>query len=67
MEFDLLIKGGRVIDPASRVDAMADVGFSGGRVAAVEAGIPADRARRVVDATGAIVTPGLIDLHTHVY
>ncbi len=67
MQFELLIKGGRVIDPGSDTDAALDVGFSGGRVTALDAGIPADRADRVVDATGAIVTPGLIDLHTHVY
>ena len=67
MQFELLIKGGRVIDPGSNTDAPLDVGFTDGRVTALEAGIPADRARQVVDATGAIVTPGLIDLHTHVY
>jgi len=67
MQFELLIKGGRVIDPAAGTDAALDVGFAGGRVAAMDAGIPADRAGRVVDARGAIVTPGLIDLHTHVY
>ena len=67
MQFELLIKGGRVIDPGSRTDAVRDVGFAGGRVTAIDADIPADRARQVVDASGAIVTPGLIDLHTHVY
>lgn len=67
MDFDLLIRGGRVIDPASHTDAILDVAFADGRVRALEAGIPAERARQVVDATGALVTPGLIDLHTHVY
>ena len=67
MQLDLLLAGGRVIDPASGLDAILDVGFADGRVAAVETGIPADRARQVIDATGRIVTPGLIDLHTHVY
>ncbi|MBN9023155.1 MAG: amidohydrolase/deacetylase family metallohydrolase [Rhizobiales bacterium] len=67
MQFELLIKGGRVIDPGSGTDGVLDVGFAGGRVTAIDAGIPADRAKQVVDATGAIVTPGLIDLHTHVY
>ncbi|MDQ6433777.1 amidohydrolase/deacetylase family metallohydrolase [Mesorhizobium sp. LHD-90] len=67
MQFDLLLKGGRVIDPASGLDAPRDVAVAGGRIAAIEAGIPADRAKEVVDAAGAMVTPGLIDLHSHVY
>ena len=67
MEFDLLVRGGRLLDPAAGVDAPRDVGFSGGRVAAIDESIPADRAAKVVDATGCLVTPGLIDLHTHCY
>jgi dihydroorotase len=67
MRFDLLVKGGRLIDPAAGIDARRDVAMSGGRVAAIEADIPADNARQVIDATGCIVTPGLIDLHSHVY
>lgn len=67
MAFDLLIKGGRLIDPASGTDAARDVAFAGGRVAAIEPRIGPERARQVVDAAGAIVTPGLIDLHSHVY
>jgi dihydroorotase len=67
MTFDLLVRGGRLIDPASGVDAERDVAFSDGRVAAIDSAIPIDRAAKVIDATDAIVTPGLIDLHTHVY
>lgn len=67
MAFDLLVKGGRLVDPASGTDAVRDVAFSGGRVAAIERRIGPERARQVVDAAGAIVTPGLIDLHSHVY
>ena len=67
MQFDLLLKGGRVIDPASGLDAPRDVAIAGGKIAAIEAGIPADRAAQIVDATGGMVTPGLIDLHSHVY
>ena len=63
---DLILRGGRVIDPASGLDATRDVGFAGGRVAAVEARIAAKGAREQ-DVSGAIVTPGMIDLHTHVY
>jgi dihydroorotase len=67
MDFDLLVRGGRLVDPASGLEAERDVAFSGGRVAAIDRSIPADRAARVVDATGCLVTPGLIDLHSHVY
>lgn len=67
MELDVLIRGGRVIDPANARDEIADVGFRAGRVAAVEKEIPPERARRVVEAAGLLVTPGLIDLHSHVY
>lgn len=64
---DLILKGGRVVDPGRGIDRMADVAFAKGRVAAVDDDIPAERAHEVVDAAGRIVTPGLIDLHTHVY
>ena len=67
MDFDLILKGGRIVDPASGRDGQADIGFADGRVAAIDADLPAERARATVDAAGAIVTPGLIDLHTHVY
>ncbi|MHC2794847.1 putative amidohydrolase [Mesorhizobium jarvisii] len=67
MQFDLLLKGGRLIDPASGIDALRDVAIANGRVAAVDADIPADRAAQVVDVTGCIVAPGLVDLHSHVY
>ncbi len=66
-EFDVLIRGGHVIDPANNRSALLDVGISGGKIAAVEAGIDASRASNVIDASGQFVTPGLIDLHTHVY
>ncbi len=67
MHFDLLVKGGRVVDPANKVDGIRDVGFRAGRIVAVEEGVSSENARQIVDATGALVTPGLIDLHSHVY
>ncbi|RUT95081.1 amidohydrolase/deacetylase family metallohydrolase, partial [Mesorhizobium sp. M7A.T.Ca.TU.009.02.1.1] len=67
MQFDLLLKGGRLIDPAAGLDAPRDVAIANGRVAAVDADIPADSAAQIVDAGGCIVTPGLVDLHSHVY
>ena len=65
--YDTLIAGGRVVDPASGVDGALDIAIAGGRIAAVEAGIDRASARDVIDASGQIVTPGLVDLHTHVY
>lgn len=61
----LLIKGGRVIDPASGFDASADVAIEGDRVAAIGQGLPEADADRVIDAAGLIVCPGLIDPHVH--
>lgn len=64
--WDLLVRGGTLVDPARSVSAKRDVAFSGGKVAAVGEALAGD-AVEVVDATGALVTPGLIDIHTHVY
>ena len=63
--FDLVLKGGRVIDPAQGVDARLDVAFANGKVAEVGPDLPGGRQTR--DVSGLIVVPGLIDLHTHVY
>jgi dihydroorotase len=63
---DLILRGGRVIDPASGRDETADVAFADGRVKAVGRDLP-DRGAEIVDARGLLVVPGLIDLHTHVY
>jgi dihydroorotase len=65
--FDLLLKGGHVIDPANGIDAPADVGIAESRIARVAAGIPVASAKQVVDVSGHVVTPGIMDIHTHVY
>src|SRR6266567_6715426 len=65
--YDLLIRGGRVIDPAQGISAERDVAIAGHTVARVAPNIPEAEARQVLDARGKIVTPGLIDIHVHVY
>jgi dihydroorotase len=67
MSFDLVLRGGRVVDPSQKLDAVTDVAFSGGKVAAVGNALKVDPGTEVRDVSGYIVTPGLIDLHTHVY
>jgi dihydroorotase len=63
--YELVIKGGRVIDPSLGIDAARDVAIAGGRIAAVEANIAAESAADVLDARGKLVVPGLVDIHTH--
>jgi len=65
--YDLLIKNGRVIDPKNKVDAKMDVAIAEGKISKVAKDIPADQSKKVIDATGLLVTPGLIDIHTHVF
>jgi dihydroorotase len=67
MQYDVLLSGGRVIDPAQGIDGAFDVAIQGGRVAAVQAAIPKDSAQEVFDVSGTLVLPGLIDTHAHVY
>ena len=67
MTYDLILRGGRVIDPSQKLDAVTDVAFAGGRVARIGPELKADADSEVRELGGTIVTPGLIDLHTHVY
>ncbi len=67
MSHSLILRGGRVIDPAQKIDGVMDVAFADGKVARVGPNLPADGATEIRDVSGMIVVPGLIDLHTHVY
>src|SRR5205823_1821070 len=64
--YDLLLKGGHVVDPANHLDAVMDVAVSKNKIAAVEKDIPAGQAGKVVNVSGLYVTPGLIDIHYHI-
>jgi dihydroorotase len=66
-EYDFLLKGGHVLDARNRISAVRDVAIKDGKIAAVAENIPAARALKTVDVTGLYVTPGLIDIHAHVY
>ncbi len=66
-KFDLVIKGGDVLDPSQSLRGKRDIGIRWGAIEAIENDIPAARASKTIDATGKLVTPGLIDLHSHVY
>ena len=63
--YDILIKGGHIIDPVNNIDQVMDLAIKGNKIAAIEKEISANQAKKVVDASGLIVSPGLIDMHTH--
>src|SRR5256885_3328971 len=65
--YDILIKGGELTDPSRAFRGIADVAVLDGKIAAIENNIPAERGIDVVDAKGLYVTPGLVDLHTHIH
>jgi len=65
-EFDLVVKGGRVLDPSQRIDRVADVAIRGGKIAAIRPNIASSSAADVIEAGGKLVTPGLIDIHAHI-
>lgn len=66
-EIDLLLKGGHVIDPKNNIDAILDVAISNNKIYLVAKDIAADKAKKVVNVAGLYVTPGLIDMHVHVF
>ncbi len=66
-QYDLLLKNGHVIDPANDIDGLMDVAVSGEKIAQVAPAIPSAHAAKTVDVAGLYVTPGLIDMHVHVY
>src|SRR5262245_63700186 len=65
--YDLVIKGGEVLDPSRKLRGVRDIGIRSAVIVAVEADIPEKLAVQTIDARGKLVTPGLIDLHAHVY
>jgi dihydroorotase len=66
-ELDLILRGGRVLDPGQGIDRRMDLGFARGRVAALGDGLAAAASTAVLDAEGCLVIPGIIDFHAHVY
>jgi dihydroorotase len=66
-EIDILLKGGHVIDPKNNIDSKMDVAISNGKIVRVASDIPSATAKKTVDVSGLYVTPGIIDIHTHVF
>src|ERR1035437_5348498 len=65
--YDLLLKGGHVIDPKNKIDTLMDVAITGGKIAQVAPGIASSQAKMVVPVDGLLVVPGLVDMHVHVF
>src|SRR5213078_5253812 len=65
--YDLLLKGGHVVDPKNKISQTMDVAIAGGKIARVARDIPAAEAKKIVNVAGFYVTPGLIDIHVHVF
>lgn len=67
MQYDLLLTGGEVLDPGANLRGVMDIGIAGGKIAAVAPSLPANEARKSISAKGLLVTPGLVDMHAHVF
>src|SRR6266446_5441769 len=65
--YDLVLTGGTVVDPAAALQGINDIAIHDGRIAQIAPAIPADDTRRIIDVAGNVVSPGLIDLHAHVF
>ena len=65
-QFDLVLRNGRVVDPTNKIDAVSDIAISNGKIAAVQPGIDLSRTKTVIDVTGRVVIPGIIDPHVHI-
>ena len=65
--YDLVLKGGHVIDPKNQIDAIRDVAINNGKIALVAASIDSSTASKVIDTSGLLVTPGIVDMHVHVF
>ena len=65
--FDLILTGGHLIDPSQNIDGKLDIGFLNGKVQKVQKDLNSKHSKKVIDVSNYIVTPGLVDLHTHVY
>ena len=64
---DILLKGGHLVDPKNTIDGLMDVGITDGKIVEIAANIPEERAKKLIDVTGLYVTPGLLDMHVHVF
>src|ERR1700726_3246955 len=67
MKYDLLVTDGEVLDPEAGLKGQLDVAISGGKIVEVAASLPRNEARRTIRARGLIVTPGLVDIHAHIF
>jgi dihydroorotase len=65
--YDLLVTGARVIDPSQNLDSIMDIGIRNGRIVDIQKTLPRDKAAQLINASGKILTPGLVDLHAHTY
>ena len=66
-QYDVVLKNGHIIDPKNKIDAVSDIAIADGKIAKISKGIAANTSKKVIDATGLYITPGFIDIHTHVF